>query len=70
MIKTTLYQCETCGARYYTEEECTKCERRHVGAVEIQDMYFSPCESYPTAFSVKMGDGALKIYRAENVAER
>lgn len=65
MIATTTYQCEVCGAYYYTEKECVECEHKHGVAVEIKDVYYKHGERYPKVLSVKMSDGTLKMYHAD-----
>ena len=67
MKTETLYICETCTAKYTTEEECQKCEAYHNKANTILSQNFNhnygENAKYPGELIVEMANNHKIIYR-------
>ena len=67
MKELKLYQCEICGTRYKSKEECKKCETGHINPEEITGARYrgvnENAKGYPLTISIKMSDGQTIVYK-------
>ena len=61
------YQCDVCGERYFSENECIKCEKSHIQDLKITCMRFQGYRQSDTDFPwlIYLADnkGRSQVYR-------
>lgn len=61
------YQCEVCGERYFTVEECMKCEKAHIQDLKIKSMRFQGYResntNFPWLIYVTDNKERVQVYR-------
>lgn len=60
------YRCNLCSAIRDTKQEAEDCEKLHVHASVVNEVYL-PCDEYPRRLRVVMADGKTVVYDADKL---
>ena len=65
----TLYQCETCGKQYESEDDCKLCEKKHGKPIHAEAIEYLMGGLVPTKIRINFSNGHSLVYVPEQLSQ-